>query len=218
MQNIFVIALGLIFLTSSISFLILNRKQRDIVLERLGVHSRRASASLTPPRSLSPEKQGLPPNSSPCVPEYQDVFPPSRRYALADLPPDAFSGPGKSAKELSEQPPDYSKLVPDKSVANADALKDHVTATGFTVEEIRRLGDFPDYAALSGVPLPTPYPDFDITKAKFRPYRPLRWAYHQTMCMWAARFEKIGMRATDVVHSTHEAGARLVARTRLHLC
>jgi len=41
---------------------------------------------------------------------------------------------------------------------------------------------FTDYAQLTGVPHPTPLPDFDVDKAKARPYRPFRWEYHQTMC------------------------------------
>lgn len=41
--------------------------------------------------------------------------------------------------------------------------------------------EFPDYFALSGVPLPTPVKDFDVDKAKPRPYRPFRWDYHQHM-------------------------------------
>lgn len=53
---------------------------------------------------------------------------------------------------------------------------------GFSVDEIKALGDFPDYAELSGVPLPEPYREFDIDKALPRPYRPFRWKYHQTMC------------------------------------
>lgn len=61
------------------------------------------------------------------------------------------------------------------------------TPTGFSVDEINALGDFPDYAELSGVPLPEPYPNFDIDKALPRPYRPFRWTYHQTMCMLTAR-------------------------------
>lgn len=56
------------------------------------------------------------------------------------------------------------------------------TATEFSNHEIKALGDFPDYAALSGVPLPKAYPEFDINKAKPKPYRPFRWVYHQTMC------------------------------------
>lgn len=56
------------------------------------------------------------------------------------------------------------------------------TPTGFSAAEIRALGDFPNYAELSGVPLPEPYHQFDLAKARPRPYRPFRWAYHQTMC------------------------------------
>ena len=49
----------------------------------------------------------------------------------------------------------------------------------------RRLGwhRLPDYAKLTGVPVPRPLYHFDIDRAKPRPYRPFRWEYHQTMCM-----------------------------------
>ncbi|KAH7914672.1 hypothetical protein BJ138DRAFT_999554 [Hygrophoropsis aurantiaca] len=43
--------------------------------------------------------------------------------------------------------------------------------------------DLPDYAQLSGFPAPRPIPNFDITNAKPRPYRPFRWEYHQTMSL-----------------------------------
>lgn len=56
------------------------------------------------------------------------------------------------------------------------------TPTGFSDAEIRAIGSFPDYAVLSGVPHPKPCPAFDIHKAIFRPFRPFRWNYHQTMC------------------------------------
>ncbi|KAG2421797.1 hypothetical protein HFD88_005773 [Aspergillus terreus] len=49
--------------------------------------------------------------------------------------------------------------------------------------DIKSLGKFPDYAALSGVPLPRSYLEFDINKALPRPYGPFRWAYHQTMSL-----------------------------------
>lgn len=39
----------------------------------------------------------------------------------------------------------------------------------------------PDYFALCDIAPPTPLPDFNIDKAKPRPYRPFRWDYHQTM-------------------------------------
>lgn len=164
-------------------FIAADKKQRNALLSKLGLQPRRLQDSFTPPQDLSAKGQGLPPNEKPSSsPGYEDVFPPSRRHILADLPDGSLKGPGKSGKELGQQPPVYSKLTPDKETPRADEYLDHVTATGFTVDEIRRLGDFPDYPALSGVPAPEPYEDFDIRKAVPRPYRPFRWAYHQTMC------------------------------------
>ncbi|KAI0035214.1 hypothetical protein K488DRAFT_76776 [Vararia minispora EC-137] len=52
----------------------------------------------------------------------------------------------------------------------------------FTVGRLRRRR-LPDFPALTGVPLPNPLPDFDITKARPRPYRPFRWVYHQHMSL-----------------------------------
>ena len=165
-----------------IGTLIFNRKQCNTVLERLHIRRDRVSGTFTPPRSLSPEKQGLPPNKPSQGPDYGDVFPPSRRSALAELPSDALKGPGSSTAVLAAREPDYSKRVPDCEVGDTSELSDHVTATGFAVEEIKRLGDFPDYAALSDVPLPEAYTEFNINNALPRPFRPFRWAYHQTMC------------------------------------
>lgn len=57
--------------------------------------------------------------------------------------------------------------------------------TGFTPKtaaEVKALGLYPDYEKLSGVPWPAPYEGFVLEKALPRPYRPFRWAYHQTMC------------------------------------
>lgn len=178
------VGLFVFFAACSLAFLALDNRQKDNVLSRLHIRGRRTSGSFTPPRSLSPEKQGLPPNKPPAYPTYTEVFPPSRRAALADLPEGALQGTGPSAKELSEQLPDYSNHVPDKEVidVNDAKLAQHVTPTGFTIDEVRRLGDFPDYSTLSGVPLPQKYEGFNIETAKARPYRPIRWAYHQTMC------------------------------------
>ena len=56
------------------------------------------------------------------------------------------------------------------------------TPMGFSAQDIRKLGRFPDYATLSGVPNPIPTgPNWDINKATFRPFRPFRWGYHQHM-------------------------------------
>lgn len=183
MFEFFLAVIGLVFLASSTGFLASSKKARKSVLERLCL-SRKPIGSFKPPRLLSHEKNGLSANRPdyPEYPEYPDVFPPSRRHALANLPEGAMKGAGKPTRELAEQAPDYSRRVPNNVKADAPDMWDHVTATGFTVEEIKRLGDFPDYATLSGVPLPQPYKDFDIANAQPRPYRPLRWPYHQTMC------------------------------------
>lgn len=86
------------------------------------------------------------------------VFPPSRRFIL--------QGP-LNTPDANEKCSDWSQYTP----------------TGFATADIKKLGRFPDYAALSGVPLPRSYLEFDINKALPRPYRPFRWTYHQTMCI-----------------------------------
>jgi hypothetical protein len=105
---------------------------------------------------------------------YALLFPPSRHHALPDFCSDLYS-------PALHVDPQYTKLLPDKEAPNLSLHHDHSTATGITLREIQNLGDFPDYATLSGVPLPEPYLKFDIKKAMPRPYRPCRWAYHQTM-------------------------------------
>jgi hypothetical protein len=182
MLSLIAIALGALFVGSAVTILIFDNKQRHVVLRRFDVRRRRATGSLTPPRCLSPEKQGLPSNKASSTLDFSDTFPPSRREALGSLPSDAMHGPGKTARELSVLPPGHEKRVPSEEVWDFDKLANGATATGFTLNEIQRLGDFPDYSTLSGIPLPAEYVGFDITKAKARPFRPLRWAYHQTMC------------------------------------
>lgn len=181
-------ALSMNYLAYGAGFLVLyalvsltiSRKQREIVLNRLHIRRSRASGTFTPPRSLSPSKQGLPPNEPPKGPTYGDVFPPDRRSALAELKTSTKSS-GNFA-ELARQSADYSKPLPNCENVFRDDLAQHITPTGFTVAEVQQLGDFPDYATLSGVPLPQPYREFDINKAMPRPFRPFRWSYHQTMC------------------------------------
>lgn len=107
---------------------------------------------------------------------YQKVFPPSQRQQLSQLGP-KFAG----AKDIDLSTLPTSRIVKlnDDVSKCSDSLYNF---SGFSVKDIRLLGRFPDYATLSGVPLPSPLPNFDITKAKPRPYRPFRWPYHQTMC------------------------------------
>ena len=182
MLSLIAIVFGALFVASAVTILVFDNKQRHVVLQRFDIRRRRATGSLTPPRSLSPGKHALPSNNAPKGPDFSDVFPPNRREALCHLPPDAMHGPGKTANELSLLHPDYSKRVPSEEAWDFEKLANGVTATGFTLDEIKRLGDFPDYSALSGIPLPAEYVGFDVAKAKARPFRPLRWAYHQTMC------------------------------------
>ncbi|KAK0647111.1 hypothetical protein B0T16DRAFT_458975 [Cercophora newfieldiana] len=123
---------------------------------------------------------------------YALQFPPSRRHILASL-----SNFEKSS-QLLEIPPTTLKSRALPTTRAADFSKDNqYTPTGFSTQEIRALGRFPDYALLSGVRPPVPVaPDWDISKAKFRPYRPFRWRYHQHMALmkfepdWWVELEK----------------------------
>lgn len=90
---------------------------------------------------------------------------------------------GKSPAELAKSPSNSRDRCVTIDQPFSEAHPSAYTCTEFSVEEIKALGDFPDYAMLSGVPLPKPYEDFDITKAIPRPFRPFRWAYHQTMSL-----------------------------------
>lgn len=102
------------------------------------------------------------------------VLPPSRRFALPDTIRSTSSHESEDTvlQNQIDLAADFKPFEPTR-----------FTPTGFSVREIQQLGDFPDYATLSGVPLPSSYPEFDIDKALPRPYRPFRWNYHQTMCM-----------------------------------
>ena len=180
-MSLILLAFGAILTFISLIYITLHPGYRNDILARLGLQRSKTTEIFAPPKSLTPEKQGLPDSNKPASspPTYSDVFPPHRREALAGL---QLRGPGTTAQEASALDPDYSRPTPDKQICDSEETLAHTTATGFTVEEIERLGDFPDYATLSGVPLPQPYHEFDIKTALPRPYRPLRWAYHQTMC------------------------------------
>lgn len=106
--------------------------------------------------------------------DYTTVFPPSQRHVLSDLgvAPGLAKEALGSAGQLLGFEDDYRRAEDSRYIYS-----------GFTVGEIKALGDFPDYAKLSGVPLPTSLAEFNIDKATPRPYRPFRWSYHQTMCM-----------------------------------
>ncbi|KAE8349969.1 hypothetical protein BDV28DRAFT_163255 [Aspergillus coremiiformis] len=130
-------------------------------------HSPRKSKRVSTSQSESPEKQSL---------QYVDVLPPQGRQALTALPNFETVSSEVGEKEVLK---DILPMTTDYRVCE----NDRYTPTGFSVAEIKALGDFPDYATLSGVPLPKEYPEFNIDKALARPYRPFRWGYHQTMSL-----------------------------------
>lgn len=175
--------LGLGLCITAITYLSLSQRQKDIVFKRLSLRGRRSSSADTPPRSLSPEK--VPTNAQPKSSEYVTAFPPLSREnllaAAANLPEEQRKILENSTfdektwtKSILGFEDDYRKADPDKYIY-----------TGYKVKEIRALGDFADYATLSATPLPEAYTEHDINKALPRPYRPFRWAYHQTMCMYS---------------------------------
>jgi hypothetical protein len=185
------------FVASSAYFVVIHKGNRDIVLDRLHISRRRVSGAKTPPRSLSPSKKqlhGLP------APNYAGTFPPLRRLALTNM--NMLPVPGESFLEAPTTPPDWSNSMVPMETSYLDAEDSMYMPCGFTIKEIKKLGDFPDYSKLSGVPLPKPYPEFDISKALPRPYRPFRWAYHQTMCMYGCTCR----RPTLTTCSTHQNG------------
>lgn len=140
------------------------------------------TASLLSSSSPSREKWNgsSPPQTKASDVDYSQIFPPSQRELLAQASP-AIAAAAATASNGAQGP----LLALEEDFRRADPRKR--VFSGFTVGEIHALGDFPDYATLSGVPLPSPLVDFDITKAVPRPYRPFRWSYHQTMCMHLSR-------------------------------
>lgn len=187
--------LGAVFVLFSILLFILQTERRDIILERFRLRRRRDSGARTPPRSLSPETKRAPKT---CTPDYSSTFPPSRRSALAETESLSTFVEAVTASHWN-----WTEHVLPITASYLEASDNTYTPCEFSIAEIKALGDFPDYATLSGVPLPQPYHDFDIKKALPRPYRPFRWAYHQTMCKRYC----ISNRTHTNQSSTHKNGA-----------
>ncbi len=174
MLDSLVLSLEIIFLLSSIILLSLQRDKRDVIFKRLSFRRCRESGSRTPPRSFSPEKRRTQHTSTQ---DYSATFPPSRRFNVVD------SGLSSTSTEaVTTSILDWTKRILPIETSFLEAPNGTFTPCEFSIAEIQALGDFPNYSALSGVPLPEPYHTFDIRKALPRPYRPIRWAYHQTMC------------------------------------
>ncbi|CAM1501468.1 Fc.00g034520.m01.CDS01 [Cosmosporella sp. VM-42] len=138
------------------------------------VYNRKSSSRIHPFASQSGQAQP----KKVTTPEYVDVFPPFQRDVLSDVAPQLASN-APAAGDLTISPKSLLKLDADYRLAESSTYN----FSGFTVGEIRGLGNFPDYGKLSGVPLPSPLENFNVDKARPRPYRPFRWAYHQTMSL-----------------------------------
>jgi hypothetical protein len=176
MDRNILLLLGTCCAISSAVLLLVSKKRRESVLRRLPLRRRISSSAATPPRSLSPEK------NQPAAPDYSTAYPPSRRFTLAAVAPELLTKVPNPDGGILPGTGEKKPLQAPLYVPFAEWDPKAFTPTEFTKEEIEALGDFPDYATLSGVPLPQAYEEFVIEKAKPRPYRPLRWAYHQTMC------------------------------------
>lgn len=148
-----------------------------LLLSRISLRGRKNSTARTPPRSISPDKRKA--NSTTSPTSYNQALPPSRREALLQQKGAVIRWKEVDESEICQN------LLP--MTANFRTSPGNLyTPTGFSVDDVKALGDFPDYATLSGVPLPRPYPEHQLEKALPRPYRPFRWSYHQTMCMFSA--------------------------------
>ena len=128
-----------------------------------------------------PSEEKTPSSPLPTI-DYRDIFPPSCREALLRA---AENMPPARRQGIRAGQIDQGEFIKDVMSMNANYREcgpSSFTPTRISVEEINALQDFPDYAELSGVPLPKPYEEFKIETALPRPYRPFRWVYHQTMC------------------------------------
>ena len=169
-------------LVSAVLLLSSTPQQRKSLYACLPILDRgsRILTSMIPPRSWISEKKA--PTNVPPPADYRHTFPPSTRETLA-IAAESLSSERKAClKGLKIDDVEFQRgIIP--FTANYQACDPSIyTPTAVSVEEVKALGDFPDYAKLSGVPLPEAYKKFDIKKALPRPYRPFRWAYHQTMC------------------------------------
>ena len=203
MEEKHLLLLGICFCLTTITFLLLSQRQRDLLWSRFRLRGRRISSAKTPPRSLSPEK--APVDAALTANDWLDTLAPTRREAVVQT---AKSLPSKQSKRISKE--QASQDVVSESImpfttdyTSCDGSL--YTATGITVDEIKALGDFPDYAELSGVPLPEAYTEFNIETAMPRPYRPFRWAYHQTM--GKPRYYSMTFAKFLTLRSTDQAGA-----------
>lgn len=198
--------IGLVLIAASAVYLSFTRLFNKSLLSKITLRGRKDSTSRTPPRSISPDKKQADSTTSPT--SYNHALPPSRREALLQQ-----KGAVIRWKEVDESEMRQSLLPITADFRTSPG--NLYTPTGFSVDDVKALGDFPDYATLSGIPLPQPYPEHQLEKALPRPYRPFRWSYHQTMCMFSVSLSTTDNHGTNsIIHiySIDKAGNGLVDR------
>ena len=200
-------ALGLLLATVTLLVLNDDAKWRPTKMIKSWIYRLLRSCPSTPPLSESSGGKGEALKQLPHTADYKDVLPPSTREGL---PLAAKSLPETQRIKLKGQEVNQAEFTKNIIPFTANYKKcgpSTYTPMKISLEEVEALGDFPDYASLSGVPLPEPYMEFDITKAVARPYRPFRWAYHQTMCMLSfalpLSFISFGLSAIDQAMNQH---------------
>ncbi|KAH8162023.1 hypothetical protein CIB48_g6227 [Xylaria polymorpha] len=152
---------ALAFCLSIITFLALKSSRKHINPSRF-----RFARGLNHPANPALEKD---PRSKPLASYASDLvtsFPPSLRDHLKELVPTLSLAQQKKPSNLTftQEIFERSLLRLDEDYNDADDSK--YVYSGFSIREIKVLGDFPDYSTLSDVPMPNPYLDFDIDKAK----------------------------------------------------
>ncbi|KAL9124326.1 MAG: hypothetical protein Q9217_006335 [Psora testacea] len=182
------------FILGTLALLALGRGRRKVPMDRRPswlldalswwlaglARGRRSSDSQTPPRSTSPEKKL--PSIAPATTGYKNTFPPSPRENLCDVAESMPESRQKLLKGLSVDQCNFRQNLIPFTADYRECESSIYTPMEISIEEVKALGDFPDYAKLSGVPLPEPYREFDIERAIAKPYRPFRWLYTQNMC------------------------------------
>lgn len=142
---------------------------------------------------------------------YRDILPPSCREALLKVAEKLPPARRQRIRAGQIDRAEFSKDVMSMHADYRDCGPLSFTPTGISVDEIDALQDFPDYAELSGVPLPKPYEEFKIETALPRPYRPFRWVYHQTMCTSLLSQKFLYQKLLTETNSVNQARAGLVA-------
>lgn len=138
----------------------------------------------TPPRSISPSIKDERFEETIVKKEASSIY-------TSPIPTDIPTPPPSPRGVSSRRKPSITALITNIMPRRGSIASPATSAVGTgeipvvnrSNKEIEAYGDFPDYAMLSGVRLPDPYPEFNIEKALPRPYRPFRWNYHQTMGM-----------------------------------